>query len=155
LEINSLSTIGEPVAAVAEALDLPFEHFFLTETDARWSVRCPGAGQVSANSVRSPDKDTVNEDGALVMWPAPGRMVLAVADGLGGMPDGEGASALALTALRNALHAGLGQGAEMRESILSGFDRANRAVLARGNGAGTTLAGSRIRRWATPSRQAY
>lgn len=128
------------MAAVAEARSLPLEHLLLAEDDAHWSVRTPKGAQVSASSVRSPDKATPNEDGALVMWPAPGRMVLAVTDGLGGMPDGGGASALALTALRDALRGGLDQGGEMREAILSGFDRANRTVLERGNGGATTLA---------------
>jgi len=128
------------VAAVAESLNLPCESLFLAEEQAQWGVRTPGGGQVTVHSRRSPDKDTPNEDGALIVWPAPGQMVLAVADGVGGMPDGNGASALALAALRDALRARLGEGADLREAILSGFDRANRAVLGRGNGAATTLA---------------
>jgi serine/threonine protein phosphatase PrpC len=119
---------------------MPDEQLFLGEAGRHWGVRCPDGGQVTVHSLRAPDKDTPNEDGALVVWLSPGRMVLAVADGVGGMPDGESASALALSALRDALRVRLAEGADLREAIMSGFDRANRAVLRRSNGSATTLA---------------
>jgi serine/threonine protein phosphatase PrpC len=128
------------VVAVPKALTLPYEHLFLGERASQWGVRCPGGGQVSVHTAVSPDKETSNEDGAMVIWPSPGRMVLAVADGVGGMPDGESASSLALTALRDALRLRLSQGADLREAILSGFDRANREVLRHASGSATTLA---------------
>ena len=128
------------MAAVAQTLTLPCEHLFLGEVGCEWGVRYPGSGQVSVHTWRAPDKDTPNEDGAMVIWPSPGRMVLAVADGVGGMPEGDDASALALAALRDAVRVRLAEGADLREAILSGFDRANRAVLRRSSGSATTLA---------------
>jgi serine/threonine protein phosphatase PrpC len=76
----------------------------------------------------------------MVIWPSPDQMVLAVADGVGGLPEGSAASAMALEALRDALRSRLADGADLREAIMSGFDRANRQVLQRGNGAATTMA---------------
>ncbi len=131
---------GGTLAAVPEALTLPFEHLLLGEEDAQWSARGPGGGQVSMATWCCPDSDTPNQDGAFVASPAAGRMVLAVADGVGGIPGGDSASSLALTALRQCLEARLGEGVDLREAILSGFDRANHAVLERGNGSATTLA---------------
>ena len=128
------------MVAVPNALTLPYEHLFLGEKAGQWDVRCPEGGQVSVHTEVSPDKETSNEDGAMVVWPSPGRMVLAVADGVGGMPDGESASSLALTVLRDALRRRLALGADLREAIMSGFDRANREVLRRASGSATTLA---------------
>ena len=128
------------MAAVAEDLSLPCEHLFLAQPCLDWAVRCPDGGQVSVTSWRSPGHDGTNEDAAMVIWPAPHRMVLAVADGVGGLPGGDSASSLALHALRDALRVRLAGGADLREAILSGFDRANRAVLQRGIGSATTLA---------------
>ena len=57
--------------------------------------------------------------------------------------DGRG-SAFA-RALRDTLRVRVRQGASTREAILSGFDRANRAVLQRGGGGATTLAVVEVR----------
>lgn len=128
------------MAAVAEDLSLPCEHLFLAQQRLDWAVRCPAGGQISVTSWRSPEHDGANQDGAMVVWPTPECLVLAVADGVGGLPGGDSASSLALHALRDALRVRLADGADLREAILSGFDRANRAVLQRGNGGATTLA---------------
>jgi PPM family protein phosphatase len=128
------------MAAVAEDQSLPCQHLFLAEPRLDWAVRCPGGGQISVTSWRSPEHDGTNQDGAMVVWPAPDRMVLAVADGVGGLPGGDSASSIALHALRDAVGVRLADGADLREAILSGFDRANRAVLQRGDGSATTLA---------------
>jgi serine/threonine protein phosphatase PrpC len=128
------------VAAVAETLALPAGNLFLDEARTHWDPPCPGAQQLCAASWRCPGSDGSNEDGALVAWPDSESLVLAVADGVGGMPAGESASALALRALRDALRVRLAEGADLREAILSGFDRANRAVLQQAGGGATTLA---------------
>jgi serine/threonine protein phosphatase PrpC len=141
---------GGIMAAVAEELSLPGEHLFRAQERLDWAARCPGGGQITVTSWRSPEHAGTNQDGAMVVWPARDRMVLAVADGVGGLPGGDSASSLALHALRDALRVRLADGADLREAVLSGFDRANRAVLQRGNGSATTLAvveidGERIR----------
>lgn len=107
-------------------------------------------GQVAVYSRKSPDKDGPNEDAALVSALGEGRGVLAVADGMGGAPAGERAAACALEQLDTAISKGTGAGKDLRDSILDGFERANRSVNAIGLGAGTTLAvleidGNRVR----------
>jgi serine/threonine protein phosphatase PrpC len=79
----------------------------------------------------------VNEDAAALIPVDAERAVLAVADGVGGAPGGAQASALALRALQAALRAVT---RELRDSILDGIERANRAVIGLGAGAATTLA---------------
>ncbi len=128
------------MSTAAHDLSLPAEHLFLGEEHVEWCVSDAGGPQVSVICHRGPHKDTANEDGALVVWAAPDALVLAVADGVGGLPAGQAASALALRALRDALRAARGAASELREAILSGFDRANRAVLQAGAGGATTLA---------------
>jgi serine/threonine protein phosphatase PrpC len=128
------------MALAAEDFNLPVEQLFLGEEDCRWSERLGDGAQLSVVSCRGPHKSTANEDGALVVWIAPDALVLAVADGVGGLPAGEAASALALRALRDTLRVRIRDGASTREAILSGFDRANRAVLQRAGGGATTLA---------------
>lgn len=113
-----------------------------------------GGGAAGVFSSRSPAKETPNEDAAAIIPAGPDALVLAVADGLGGKADGERASRTALQELRAAVEEAAAahgvapdeSGAEangaamLRASILDGLDRANRAVLALGTGAATTMA---------------
>jgi len=128
-----------------------------------------GGGVAVVFSARSPAKETPNEDAAAIIPAGPDAVVLAVADGLGGGASGERASRVALQELRTAIeqaaaggafqseesaagsngangtpdgeHPALASpGAMLRASILDGLDRANRAVLALGTGAATTMA---------------
>ena len=128
------------MAAAAQDLTLPCEHLFLSEDRCEWWVREPGGVQLSVMSACAPYKATGNEDGALICWPSPDALVLAVADGVGGLPGGDNASSIALRTLRDALRVGIASGAGLRESILSGLERANRTVIREGNGSATTIA---------------
>ena len=100
---------------------------FATGVAAVYSRCCPG-------------KEAVNEDAALLLACAAQRGVLAVADGFGGQPAGAEASKRALALVADAVEKALAAGAELREGILNGFERANEAVCALGVGAATTLA---------------
>lgn len=102
-------------------------------------VDCPDVGHAAVYTARSPDKDTANEDCAAVIDAGGGAVVLAVADGLGGQPGGEQASAIAVRALRDCVHAAREKPTSTREAILEGFDQANRAIRNLGNGSATTL----------------
>jgi PPM family protein phosphatase len=98
-------------------------------------------GSVTVLSSRCPGKETPNEDGAVLIPCGEDAGVLAVADGAGGMPDGEKASRLALQALAAAVSAASPCDANgLRGAILDGIEQANRAVLDLGTGAMTTLA---------------
>ena len=102
-------------------------------------------GQVAVFSARCPGKETANEDSAAVIEVTPELAVLAVADGLGGGPEGEKASRLALQTLRREIQATITKGLQLRTAILNGFEAANQAVLQSTRGAATTLAVAEIR----------
>jgi serine/threonine protein phosphatase PrpC len=115
------------------------EPLFVLEHDGEEVLEPPLAlGRAALLSARSPDKQGPNEDGALALELAGGRLLLAVADGLGGRPGGASAARAALETLAWTVrdHDGL---APLREAVLEGFDRANRAVLERCSGGATTL----------------
>lgn len=92
---------------------------------------------------RAPYKESPNEDASALIATADGAFVLAVADGLGGLPAGAAAAALAVNVL--AERVGNARTHKLREPILDSIERANREILALGNGAATTLAVVEIR----------
>jgi PPM family protein phosphatase len=81
-----------------------------------------------------------SEDALLVLPLGPDQAVLAVADGLGGMPGGAVAAARAVEGLAAAVEEGLALGLPLQTAVLNGIQRANESVLALGTGAATTLA---------------
>jgi serine/threonine protein phosphatase PrpC len=130
---------GSPGPSVASAAAAPAE-LFVEHNDAAPSAHAFCSGRAVVFSARSPDKERPNEDAAALIRLSGGRGVLAVADGLGGQPAGAQASAAALKALAKALIETDASIASLREAVLHGFDRANKAVLDLGLGAATTLA---------------
>ncbi|NUQ62732.1 MAG: protein phosphatase 2C domain-containing protein [Pirellulales bacterium] len=102
-------------------------------------------GLVAVYSTRSPDKQTANEDAAVLIPFNDHAGVLAVADGLGGGRAGEQASRMALCELAASVEQADHDEASLRMAILNGIENANRAVAALGLGAGTTLAVAEIR----------
>lgn len=103
-----------------------------------WEIQLP-QGQVAVRSVVSPDKDTPNEDSALVIPIGADGLVLAVADGVGGAPGGREASKLAVRILAERLSEGVLSRERLRHGILDAVDAANGAILEMGRGAATTL----------------
>jgi PPM family protein phosphatase len=102
-------------------------------------------GTAAVFTTRSPGKTTSNEDVAALLPINSEVGVLAVADGLGGHVGGERASRLAIETLRTRLLDSLTPAEtydadQLRGTILDGIEAANRAVLALGTGAATTLA---------------
>ena len=120
------------------------ERTFEFAAEAVSDVVRAGGGEAVYESHRSPDKDTANEDGLLVISVDADHAVLAVADGLGGHHGGALASKIALEQIFAAVMQALGAGREIRDGILDGFELANQGVLALGTGAGTTLAVAEI-----------
>jgi serine/threonine protein phosphatase PrpC len=96
-------------------------------------------GQVCVRSLRSPDKDSSNEDAAAVIPVGNDALVLAVADGVGGNPGGHEASKLAMRTL-NKLVAAVEDTAQLRSAVLDAVDSSNRQVIDLNRGAATTLA---------------
>ena len=97
------------------------------------------AGQACVFTRRRPGRDTANEDAAGVISGTDGCAVLAVADGLGGLPSGSHAAALALQRLAARL-TDMPCGDLQRESILTALEQANAAVIETGQGGATTIA---------------
>lgn len=97
------------------------------------------AFEIVAFSDRSPAKITANEDSALAMTYGTDAVVVAVADGAGGLPAGQRASNTAIAALRNALEQAAREKVLLRTAILNGIEAANAAVMALSNGSATTL----------------
>jgi serine/threonine protein phosphatase PrpC len=94
------------------------------------------AGQIAVFSARSPDRSDRNEDGAAVI-PLEGGLVLAVADGLGGVAGGHHASRTTLEVLRDSLEAQSEAG--IRERIMTALDQANAAIQESASTGQTTL----------------
>lgn len=103
-----------------------------------------GDGEAVIYSARSPDKQTPNEDVVAVLPYDSTSGLLVVADGLGGMPEGEEASRAAVDTIAEAVAEAARSGLPLRDALLNGIEQANRRVLARGTGAATTLAAVEI-----------
>ena len=95
-------------------------------------------GTFVADSATAPDKTTDNEDTVAVIPVAADVVVLAIADGAGGLPAGKRASLTVVEALQASLRQIGGDTGQLRSAILNGLETANETVMARGNGAATT-----------------
>lgn len=106
-------------------------------------------GEAVFFSSKAFDKTTGNEDAAL-FCELPGAVtVLAVADGVGGLPAGAEAAATAIGAVQRAIEraavraadrvADREEGDTLRSAIFDAFEDANAKLLEQGVGAGTTL----------------
>ncbi|MCB0418349.1 MAG: protein phosphatase 2C domain-containing protein [Bdellovibrionaceae bacterium] len=98
-------------------------------------------GQVAVYSTRSPEKTPKhqNEDAAGLFSYGDGTVVLAVADGVGGLPKGSQASEVAMQALEEAIDKGQKSGLQVRDAILNGIEEANTRILSLGQGSATTI----------------
>ena len=79
-----------------------------------------GCGSIVAFTERAPDKDTENEDTIAVIPWGPEAVVLAVADGAGGLPAGKRASLTAVSSLVEALSVPGGPGVRFDTLVYPG-----------------------------------
>jgi serine/threonine protein phosphatase PrpC len=119
----------------------PREHvsLFLGENERATADHSLPHGDVCVRSVRSPDKETPNEDAAAVIQVGQDSLVLAVADGVGGTPAGREASNAAVQTLSRVLESVPRDEPQLRPAILDAVEEANKAVLGLARGAATTL----------------
>jgi serine/threonine protein phosphatase PrpC len=92
--------------------------------------------------------EEINQDAVAVIPVGDNAVVLVVADGMGGAPAGDVAARLAIQSLQRNLENASAD--LLRDAILDGIEKANKAILQLENGAATTLAivaidGSRMR----------
>jgi len=97
------------------------------------------AGRAIVASRARPGRSDPIEDALALVEIGPEASVLVLADGAGGMPAGGEAAKLAIEEMVSALHDATRSRRSIREAILTGFERANEAVIGLGVGAATTL----------------
>lgn len=100
--------------------------------DASW--------RASVYSDRSPEKSSDNEDAVLIFPRCNGGLVMAVADGCGGLKKGELAAQLTIEALANTLANDDGSQASLRPQLLDAIDQANQEIREHHRGSACTLA---------------
>lgn len=103
-----------------------------------------GIGLASVYTSRCPDGQGPNQDSCAIFQVSEESGVLIVADGAGGMPSGDKASALAVNSIIKALKSAVKNDDGLRGAILDGIENAHNAIVALGIGAGTTVAVAEI-----------
>jgi serine/threonine protein phosphatase PrpC len=98
------------------------------------------SGSVCVFTRRAPEKLSDNEDSLALLECSDGTAVFAVADGMGGLPSGDQASAITVRQLEKSVNNSCTDNAELRGAILDGIEQANRKVLEKTSGSGTTIA---------------
>jgi PPM family protein phosphatase len=112
---------------------------FLGEQERERADRSLPHGEVCVRSIRSPDKQTENEDSAAIIQLGDDSLVLAVADGVGGSVAGREASNATVRTLSRVLTKLPDETAQLRPAILDAVEEANKTVLGLARGAATTL----------------
>jgi serine/threonine protein phosphatase PrpC len=112
---------------------------FLGDQERAQADRTLPHGEVCVRSIRSPDKQTENEDSAAIIQLGDDSLVLAVADGVGGAAAGREASNATVRALSRVLTKLPDETPHLRPAILDAVDQANKTVLGLARGAATTL----------------
>ncbi|MEO0649762.1 MAG: PP2C family serine/threonine-protein phosphatase [Planctomycetota bacterium] len=119
--------------------------FWIGSSSATVDVVDLGVGRVAVYCAASPLHPGRNEDAAAT-FTLPECAVIAVADGVGGLPDGEAASAHALEALGRSLSdvEEDPSATQVRNAMLDGFERGHDLIRRTGSGA-TTLVTAEVR----------
>jgi serine/threonine protein phosphatase PrpC len=112
---------------------------FLGSKEREQADRALPLGEVCVRSIRSPDKQTENEDSAAIIQLGDDSLVLAVADGVGGSVAGREASNATVRTLSRVLTKLPDETPQLRPAILDAMEAANKTVLGLARGAATTL----------------
>lgn len=101
-------------------------------------------GMAAVYTAKSPQRESANEDAAALFPFGVGAGVLVIADGVGGLPAGGAASAVAIRSIESSLGEAVKEGTDLRGAIITGIEKANQELAERGAGAATTLAAVEI-----------
>ena len=111
------------------------------EKDSEQDYFAVRQGRAAIATVADTEKARPNEDSAAIIPVNDTHVVLAVADGVGGLAGARRASNVTVEALRKALgKAGESPGRSLRTAIMDGIEAANRTVMESGSGGASTLA---------------
>lgn len=102
-------------------------------------------GKAATFSMRSPVKETANEDAAALIPFDAESGILMVADGLGGQRGGAQAAATTVYELVASLESAVRDGTTLREAVLNGIESANREISTLAIGAASTVAVAEVR----------
>lgn len=95
--------------------------------------------EVRGFSARSPHKSTDNEDSGLIIAYGEDGLVMAVADGAGGLPAGRKASNTLIQTFADLLPQAASDATPMRVAIITAIEEGNRRIQEFSNGSATTL----------------
>ncbi len=126
--------------ALTETLSNPQFPLYAEANEPTLGVHTLSTGEAVVYSNRSPGKPTCNEDSAGVVDLGERGAVLIVADGLGGLPDGEQASRALVEHIAGSLLEYPDDPVPPRVGILNGIEQANEHLLLSGGSGATTLA---------------
>ncbi len=128
---------GPPEMSGSDGQSAPF--CFLGEEPCAWRHATLSGFEIRGFSARSPTKSSDNEDSGLAISYGKSGLVLAVADGAGGLPAGRKASNTMITTLAEMLPEAAREETPMRIAIMSAIEEGNRRILEFSNGSATTL----------------
>lgn len=122
-----------------EKLEKP--RLYLGNNDTEQDYFAVNLGNAAVVSIADAEKKGPNEDSAAIIPVNDTHVVLAVADGVGGLAGARRASNITMESLRDALQGQPQSGARsLRTLIMDGIEEANRAVMESGTGGASTLA---------------
>lgn len=110
---------------------------FQQESQLEPRIETINSGSIAMFSTRAPNKSTANEDAYAVIPVDEETLILAVADGAGGLPHGDLAARFAIESLIAAIANGPVDAP--RVSIINGFEDGQRKICEQIPGAATTL----------------
>ncbi len=112
---------------------------FSTQQEPFWELPTSsfGLGWLTGLSVRSPNKETSNEDALLALTVNKDQGLLILADGAGGLPSGKEASGIILEEFSKKFSR-IRKTQPLTPLILMTLDRANRQIQKQGKGSGST-----------------
>jgi serine/threonine protein phosphatase PrpC len=97
-------------------------------------------GAVAYFTIKSPEKSGDNEDAIAIVQASEKTLVLAVADGVGGLPSGAQASNIVINDIGDACLNHQKENLELRDALLSCIEKANNDIIELNTGSATTLA---------------